>query len=79
MQRDYNLYSQQKESSLGIDVDKIDALTSLGIMFLSGYNRLPHNRLYWSERADIHYFLRRNRLNDIVSNLYFRDNTYLVR
>ena len=47
MQREYNLYSQQKERSLG--VDKMEALTLLGNMLLSGYNRLPYNRLYWSE------------------------------
>ena len=79
MQREY---SQQKERSLGIDIDKIDALTLLDIMLLSEYNRLPYSQLYWSEWADIHNSLvsdslRRNRLDDIVSNLYFKDNTYL--
>ena len=41
MQREYSLYPQQKEGSLGIDIDKMDALTLLGIMLPSGYNRLP--------------------------------------
>ena len=82
MQREYNLYSQQKERRLGIDIDKMDALTLLGIMLLSGYNRLPYNRLYWSEWADIQKSLvsdspRRSRLDEIVSDLYFRDNTNL--
>ena len=83
MQRDYNLYSQQKERSLGIDmIGKMDALTLLGGMRLSGYNRLPYSRRYWSEWADIQNSLvsdspRRNRLDDIVSDLYFRDNTNL--
>ena len=61
MQREYNLYSQQKERSLG--VDKMEALALLGIMLLSGYNRLPYNRLYWSEWADIH--------NSLVSMLSY--------
>ena len=40
MQWEYNLYSQQKEISLG--VDKMEALTLLGIMLLSGYSRLSY-------------------------------------
>ena len=44
MQWEYNLYSQQKEINLG--VDKMEALTLLGIMLLSGYSRLPYGRLY---------------------------------
>ena len=47
MQWEYNLYSQQKEISLG--VDKMEALTLLGIMLLSGYSRLSYSRLYLSE------------------------------
>ena len=39
-----SLYSQQKGRSLGID--KTEALTLLGIMLLSEYNRLPYRRLY---------------------------------
>ena len=34
IQREYNLYSQQKERSFGIDIDKMDALTLAGIMLL---------------------------------------------
>ena len=73
MQRESNLYSQQKGRSLGID--KIEALTLLGITLLSEYNRLPYRRLHWSESADIHNSLvsdslRRNMFNDIVSDLY---------
>ena len=40
MQWEYNLYSQQMEINLG--VDKMEALTLLGIMLLSGYSRLPY-------------------------------------
>ena len=74
MERVCNLYSQQKGRGLGID--KMEASTLLGIMLLSGYNRLPYHRLSWSESADIHNSLvfdslRRNRLDDIVSDLYF--------
>ena len=49
MQREYNLYYQQQERSLGIDIDKMDTLTLLGIMLLSGYKRLPYSQLYWSK------------------------------
>ena len=81
MQWEYNQYSQQKEISL--DVDKMEALTLLGIMLLSGYSRLPYSRLYWSECADIYNplvsdSLRQNRLDVIISDLYFRDNTDLL-
>ena len=80
MQWEYNLYSQQKEISLG--VDKMEALTLLSIMLLSGYSRLPYNRLYWSERADIYNSLvsdslRQNRFDGIIRDLYFSDNTNL--
>ena len=44
MQWEYSLYSQQKEINLG--VDKMEALTLLGIMLLSGYSQLPYSRLY---------------------------------
>ena len=60
----------------------MEALTFLGILLLPGYNRLIYRRLYWSESADVHNYLvsdslRRNRFDDIVSDLYFRDNTNL--
>ena len=81
MQWEYNLYSQQKEISLG--VDKMEALPLLGIMLLSGYSRSPYSRLYWSECADIHNSLvsdslRQNRFDVIIRDLYFRDNTNLL-
>ena len=49
MQRERNLYSQQKKRSPVID--NMEALTVLGIMLLSGCSRLPYRRLYWSESA----------------------------
>ena len=81
MQWEYNLYSQQKEINLG--VDKMKALTLLGIMLLSGYSRLPYSQLYWSEWADIHNSLvsdslRQNKFDVIRRDLYFRDNTNLL-
>ena len=80
MQWGYNLYSQQKEISLG--VDKMEALPLLGIMLLSGYSRSPYSRLYWSE-YNIHNSLvsdslRQNRFDVIIRDLYFRDNTNLL-
>ena len=78
--RESNLYSQQNGRNLGMD--KTEALSFLGILLLSGYNRLPYRRLYWSESADVRNSLvsdsmRRNRFDDIIRDLHFRDNTNL--
>ena len=71
-------YAQQK----GLSVDEITAeniKVFVGILLLSGYNRLPNTRMYWEEKPDVHnafvsQHMRRDTFLHIMRTLHFRDN-----
>ena len=52
----------------------------LAILILSGYNKVPHRRLYWSELPDtqnkfVMNAMRRDAFDQIMRCLHFSDNT----
>ena len=73
-----NRYAQQKGEDLNVCVDEI--ICFIGILLLSGYNKLPSRRLYWANSEDIKNSLvedsmRRNRFEKIMQFLHLDDNT----
>ena len=51
----------------------------LAILILSGYNKIPNRRLYWSESSDTQNklvidFMRHNTFEQIIRCLHFNDN-----
>lgn len=72
-----NLYAIQQHRHLSIDDDELKVF--VGICLLSGYNKVPARRMYWSEDMDVHNELvaqgmRRNRFDEIIRNLHFANN-----
>ena len=56
-----------------------DLKTFIGILLLSGYNKLPSERHYWSGAGDlgvddVKEAMARNRYDSIKANIHFRDN-----
>ena len=72
------VYAHQK--SLQSDVMTADNLrVFFGILVLSGYNKLPHRRLYWSSKEDAQNLLvtnsmRRDTFDQIMRCFHFTDN-----
>ena len=55
----------------------------LGILLLSGYNRLPRRRMYWEQCPDVRNTaaadaMPRNRFDECLRNLHFADNQNLT-
>ena len=56
--------------------------TFLGIILLSGYNKLPQRKLYWSQDMNVgnnlvQSFMRKNKFEQIMQFLHFTDNSSL--
>ena len=56
----------------------------MGILLLSGYHSLPHEKHYWSTQPDlgvqaVHNSLSRNRYFDIKKHIYIADNQNLTK
>lgn len=76
-----NRYANQKGKH-AFNVTKKEIYVFLGILLLSGYNRLYSKRAYWNSEPDVHTPLvsnamRRSRFEDIMRFLHFNDNTLL--
>ena len=68
-----NIYAEKKGVSLNLTLDEFQNV--LGILFLSGYNKVPSTRLYWSNENDIRNDLvastmTRNRFFEIIRNIH---------
>ena len=82
-----NILDQMKLYSIwkGKDVfvsSKAEFRTFLGIVMLSGYNKLPQRKLYWSHDSDVGNDLvkssmRKNKFEQIMQFLHFTDNSAL--
>ena len=72
------LYAQQRSLPCN-SITPENVRTFLSILILSGYNKLPSRRLYWSESPDVFNNLvsdsmRRNTFEQIMRCLHFADN-----
>ena len=75
-----NRYCQQKFGrELNVTVDELYQV--LGILLLSGYNKVPNRRMFWSRQADCRNLavmqcgMSVNRFEDIIRCLHLVDNT----
>ncbi|XP_066969115.1 piggyBac transposable element-derived protein 3-like [Macrobrachium rosenbergii] len=80
MREETNRYQQQKfGKELCVTVNELYQV--LGILLLSGYNKVPSRRMFWSRQTDsrnlavIQCGLSVNRFEDIIRSLHFVDNT----
>ncbi len=72
------LYANQKSLSCN-EVNPNNLKVFLGILVLSGYNKLPNRRLYWAESSDtvnqlVSRSMRRDTFDQIMRCLHFTDN-----
>ena len=76
-----NAYAiEKKGDKFTSPIEAHELKTFLAILMLSGYNKLPGNRMYWQEKEDVHnnlvsHAMRRNRFVDILSVLHLCDNS----
>ncbi|KAK4328232.1 hypothetical protein Pmani_001351 [Petrolisthes manimaculis] len=80
MREETNRYHQQKfGKELFVTVNELYQV--LGIFLLSGYNKVPNRRLFWSRQADtrnnsvVQCGMSINRFEDIIRSLHVVDNT----
>ena len=75
------LYARQKNNhTFSLTIEELKNF--FGILFLTGYHRLPRERLYWSLDEDLHVeivsqCMARNRYLDIKKYLHVNDNTQI--
>jgi hypothetical protein len=72
--------SQNDDISFTLSFEELDNI--LGIVLLSGYHRLPSERMYWSRSDDlvipiIGQVMSRNRFLKIKKNMHFANNNEL--
>ena len=75
------LYSIWKGKDI-FGADMVEFRTFLGIIILSGYNKLPQRKLYWSHDSDvgndlIKSSMRKNKFKQMMQFLHYTDNTAL--
>ena len=74
-----NKYALQNNRTLAMTTEEL--MTFIGTLLLSGYSRLPHRRLYWSDKDDVPKLvansIRRNRFEEILKNFHLSDNDNL--
>ena len=76
-----NKYAHQK-NNMSFYVTKEEMLVFLPILIVSGYNSQPSKQNYWANGDDLRNFaiynaMRRNKFEDIMSNLHFNLNDNL--
>ena len=76
-----NKYAHQK-NNMSFSVTKEEMLVFLSILIVSGYNSQPSKRNYWTNGNDLRNFatyntMRRNKFEDIMSNLHINSNDNL--
>lgn len=76
-----NLYASQNNRH-DFSVTTKDIQIFLGVLFFSGYHKLPRERLYWSLDEDfdtklVYNAISRNRYSEIKKNLHLADNMSL--
>ena len=77
-----NLYANRDKNNDKFSVTPADFAQFLGVLLLSGYNRLPRETDYWSNEPDLGVkivaeALSRNTFQSIKSNIHFADNLNL--
>lgn len=75
------LYAHQKNNH-GFSLTIEELKNFFGILFLTGYHKLPRERLYWSLDEDLHVdivskCMSRNRYLEIKKYLHINDNTQI--
>lgn len=73
-----NLYANQNNDT-SFSVSKEEMKVYIAILIISGYNKLPSKRNYWSHGNDfrnsaIYNVMRRNKFDEIMSYLHFNSN-----
>ena len=77
-----NLYAVQHGKG-NLDILEDEMRTSIAVLLLSGYCKVPYRNLYWADAPDtqneaVLCAMSRNRFREILSNLHLADNTQIT-